>query len=73
VPTFGFAVFAARLAVAVILVLAAALTDRYWLVVIAVAVASPVINPPSELSLLAAIPRLLQGAPSRDRARAEPP
>jgi hypothetical protein len=59
VPTFGFPVFVMRLVVAVGMVVVAARKDRYWLVVIAVALASPVINPPSEISLLAAIPRML--------------
>lgn len=67
VPTFGFPVFVVRMAAALAVVILAARTDRYWLVVVAVILASPVINPPSEISLLAAIPRMLPTRPTVDR------
>lgn len=57
-PTYGTALFAVRIVAAVALVWIGARRRRYWWVVPAAALASPVINPWSELSLLTAIPRL---------------
>lgn len=67
-PTYGALVFGGRLLLAVAIVAIAARRRRYWMVVLAVAIASPVINIPSELSLLTAIPRLWRVDQARDRA-----